>query len=447
MPEINLREFRSFVEDTFRRYLFTLNFLPDSERELRDAFRTALRERDVFSRDPLLSVIPAYRPSFSTMELAQRSQIPRLHPELTRLSEGGFDPSRSLYEHQVQSIELTQNERNVVVATGTGSGKTECFLLPALDDALRNPGPGVRAIIIYPLNALANDQLDRLRRLLRGLPEITFGRYTGDTKWNEEDAPEEQRRSVLRPNERFSRSQIRSDPPHILLTNFAMLEYLLLRPQDSDIFRQQRLKYVILDEAHTYSGAQGIDVGLLMRRLREAFPGRELQFILTSATMGDDSSEIANFATKLTGGAYSAEDVVLGSRVTGFSDDLQAPVPLADYIRAVPDQKSLSLWLEALDDPERIKEFAARSALSLSTAARRESSVGAFLSVWLRGNRELQRIHELAAGRPLSLDQLAEELWGTPNPDTIRVCEWLVALGARADTGCGRPGCDCRRLR
>ena len=96
--------------------------------------------------------------------------------------------------------------------------------------------------------------------------KITFRRYTGDTKWNEEDAPEEQRRAALRPNERFSRNQIRSDPPHVLLTNFAMLEYLLLRPQDSDTFRQQRLRYVILDEAHTYSGAQGIDVSLLMRR-------------------------------------------------------------------------------------------------------------------------------------------------------------------------------------
>ena len=86
-----------------------------------------------------------------------------------------------MYRHQLASLERAQNGHNLIVATGTGSGKTECFMLPVLDDILTNPGNGVRAIVIYPLNALANDQLGRLRDLLASLPEITFGRYTGDT--------------------------------------------------------------------------------------------------------------------------------------------------------------------------------------------------------------------------------------------------------------------------
>ena len=105
MSEINLREFRGLLEDTFRRYLFTLNFLPDSERELRDAFRRALQADQVFSREPLLSVIPAYRPSLSTADLIGRSDAPRLHPRLSALSQGGFDPRRALYDHQVRSCQ------------------------------------------------------------------------------------------------------------------------------------------------------------------------------------------------------------------------------------------------------------------------------------------------------------------------------------------------------
>ena len=432
MPEINVRNFRAHLEGTFRRYLFTLNFLPDSERELREAFRAALDAKDVFSRDPLLSVIPSYGLAESVEDLIARSGPPFLHRSLASLSQGGFGPLRPLYEHQVRSIDLVQRGHSIVVASGTGSGKTECFLLPVLDDALRHPGPGVRAIVIYPLNALANDQLGRLRKILRGLPEITFGRYTGDTKWNEGDASREELNEVLKPNERFTREEIRSNPPHLLLTNFAMLEYLLLRPKDSDVFQQQRLRYVILDEAHVYSGAQGIDVSLLMRRLREAFPHCDLQFVLTSATMGNDKAAIAEFGRKLTAAVYSDGDVVLGKPINVFATDLERPIPLADYLATVPDEDALSSWLHALDDVQTLKDLASRSRIPVPVNAIREVRAGRFLSAWLRNNRELQQIHELASARPITLADAARRLWRSDNPDAVRVCEWMVALGSRA---------------
>lgn len=300
MSEVNLEDFHAALYTTFRRYLFTLNFLPDSESELRDAFWKALGERDVICREPLLSVIPAYRQAQSAASLLDHKTPPRLDRRLGNLPVQAFDPARPLYEHQLSSLKRAQNGRNLVVATGTGSGKTECFLLPVLDDALQNQGPGVRAIVVYPLNALANDQLGRLRNLLPALPEITFGRYTGDTPYDRAELTQAEKDEICDPNERFSRNEIRNAPPHILLTNFAMLEYLLLRPKDNDIFLQQRLRYVILDEAHTYTGAQGIEVSLLMRRLRQAFPNCSLQFILTSATLGDDRAGIARFGEHLT---------------------------------------------------------------------------------------------------------------------------------------------------
>jgi hypothetical protein len=431
MPEINVREFRRALEDTFRKYLFTLNFLPDSERELRETFGRLLLGREVFSRDPLLNVRPSYRADKRPSDLMLRQAAPCLHPKLRRLEQSELDADRPLYEHQVQSIEKVQTGRNLIVASGTGSGKTECFLLPLLDDAIRNPGPGVRAIIVYPLNALANDQLDRLRRLLRPIPEITFGRYTGDTPWNADDVPEQQRRAAP-PNERFSRVEMRRDPPQILLTNFAMLEYLLLRPKDSDLFAQQRLRFIVLDEAHTYSGAQGIDVSLLMRRMGEAFPTRRLQFILTSATMGRDKNAIAKFGSTLTGGAYGEEDVLFGTPVTGFERNISAPVLLTKYSAAVPNAGKLEEWLEAIGAKDRLLAMLQASGLGAPVDAVNAKSSGDLLTRFLKANRELEQIHSLASKRPVTVEEIAGELWGNSGSDAVTVTEWLMALGANA---------------
>ena len=153
--------------------------------------------------------------------------------------------NRPLYLHQEQAIRKVTAGRNVVVASGTGSGKTESFLLPILnalsaEHARGALGPGVRALLLYPMNALANDQIKRLRQILAHVPHITFGRYVGDTSWTAPEAAE--KFAVLNPgeprlpNELLSRAEMRERPPHLLLTNYAMLEYLLLRPADIDLF-------------------------------------------------------------------------------------------------------------------------------------------------------------------------------------------------------------------
>ena len=134
-----------------------------------------------------------------------------------------------LYQHQVDAIhKLVDQKRNIVVSSGTGSGKTECFLIPILNDLLIDPSPGVRALLIYPLNALVNDQLERLRNLLTGTP-IMFGRYTSELEYTVKKGREKNPKSP--PNEIISREEIQDQDriPQILITNYAMLEYLLLR--------------------------------------------------------------------------------------------------------------------------------------------------------------------------------------------------------------------------
>lgn len=216
-----------------------------------------------------------------------------------------------LYLHQEKAIrKLCQEERSVVISSGTGSGKTECFTIPIVNDLLNDPTPGVRALLVYPMNALVNDQMERLRVILKGT-SILFGRFTSELP------DEEKRNSESLPNEIISRNEIRKEKkyPQILITNYAMLEYLLLRPEDSDLFDTGLWKYIVLDEAHTYTGAQGIEVAMLLRRLKQRLgkkPG-EMLCIATSATLVNDNHTLAiNFAKNLFSEDFSEEDIIFG---------------------------------------------------------------------------------------------------------------------------------------
>src|SRR5438132_5466881 len=277
--EIDPIQFQQDLQGTFRRYLYTSNIVCDSEQELQDEFWSELAKPLRILHGPFVHCTPSYMAAESLAQLIDGRGGSRLSKKFLDLPVEHFDPHRLLHLHQVQAIRKAQQGRNVIVATGTGSGKTECFLLPILQSIFEDPTPGLRAIIVYPMNALANDQLDRLRKLLVNSPDVSFGRYTGDTP--HQVSVDDKRRAGALENERFSRAEIRAKPPHILLTNFAMLEYLLLRPQDSELFRDHRLGFVILDEAHSYAGAQGVEIALLMRRLKEYLLLKEsdLQFL------------------------------------------------------------------------------------------------------------------------------------------------------------------------
>lgn len=218
----------------------------------------------------------------------------------------------TLYDHQERATRQLASGTPTIVASSTGSGKTEAFLIPIIDYCLRHKHePGVKAVIIYPMNALANDQLKRLRRLLKDTG-ITFARYTGDTQ--RQEGSEAERPEEVPAEERLSRERIQAEPPDILLTNYAMLELLLVRREDQKIFRQHQVRYLVLDEVHTYGGARGIEVACLIRRFKEHVERSNggLVCVGTSATVkGDDLGEVASFASKLFAEPFTASSIIL----------------------------------------------------------------------------------------------------------------------------------------
>lgn len=238
-----------------------------------------------------------------------------LHPDLAKF------PISSPYWHQSKAIEQTALKlRNAIIATGTGSGKTESFLIPILDGLLKEHthgklDPGVRAIVIYPMNALANDQLDRFRDIFAKYPELTFGRFVGPTKNTDAEALKLNKNLPFLKNERPSRESIMQDIPHVLITNYAMLERLLLLPQWAGLFTG-KLKFIVLDEVHSYDGTKAIEISMLLRRLKARTGSPDgIRCIAASATLGDRDSETdredaAKFASELFGEHFGAEDLI-----------------------------------------------------------------------------------------------------------------------------------------
>ena len=198
---------------------------------------------------PLVQVNPNFKSGATVDALVQQGS---LHPECSRIFRAGKSPanpgvSLSLFKHQEEAISFAQSGESYVLTTGTGSGKSLAYFIPVVDAILKAKAADstqrTRAIIIYPMNALANSQLEELGKFLSDYgehPPVSYGRYTG-----QEDEEERQR--------------LASNPPDILLTNFMMLELLMTRQDDKDkavIRNAKGLRFLVLDELHTYRGRQ-----------------------------------------------------------------------------------------------------------------------------------------------------------------------------------------------
>jgi superfamily II DNA or RNA helicase len=307
-------KYRSYLSTTFRlknNYLQT-QFMKDLQPEK-------------FIKGPILETTPPFETGKSLKELIFEEL---LSDEFNKLKSKELPLERFLYKHQESTIgKVVANNRNVVIATGTGSGKTEAFLVPILNHMFRQKENsqlthGIRALLLYPMNALANDQLKRMRVLLNNYPEITFGRYTGETEKTQKAAVDKYQKMYKDeplPNELISREQMQKTPPHILITNYAMLEYLMLRPKDHVFFDGEyaiHWKFIVIDEVHTYNGAKGIEMTMLLRRLKNRVVQSQIgkiQCIATSATLGEgkkNRSEVAIFAQRLFGEKFNPKDII-----------------------------------------------------------------------------------------------------------------------------------------
>ena len=292
-------------------------------------FRSELEKEDAVAKGPFLDIGGSFESGKTVQELMEGGRISPLFSELEPIDEKSKELKlkRPLYRHQETALLKAAAGENLVVTTGTGSGKTECFLLPVINHLLREEeqgtlGTGVRAIIIYPMNALANDQMKRMRAIFKGYQKITYGVYNGNTQHTQSKALVEYRRTYKdaqgnpvdpMDNEIISREEMQKRPPHILITNYSMLEYMMLRPKDDAVFSGAKLRFIILDEAHIYKGATGMETSLLMRRLRARISEPDsVQYILTSATLGgpEANGEILNFAGKLCGVHFSESGIV-----------------------------------------------------------------------------------------------------------------------------------------
>ncbi len=224
------------------------------------------------------------------------------------------------YKHQYKAFWRLQHAHpeTTIVATGTGSGKTECFLYPVVDYCLASREKGIKAIFVYPMNALAADQSRRVAALLHKVKEltgrvITAGLYTGD------DA---KKVGVMRPDSLISdREILRENPPDILLTNYKMLDFLLIRKADQTLWKDNGpglMKYLVVDELHTFDGAQGTDLACLIRRLKERLKlGSSLACVGTSATIGgkDSISALCQYASDIFAVPVTQEAIITESRL------------------------------------------------------------------------------------------------------------------------------------
>lgn len=257
---------------------------------------------------PLVQVNPNFRLGHTIDELVKTGS---LHAECGRIFRAGKSASSAgvslrLFKHQEEAIGFAQTGASYVLTTGTGSGKSLAYFVPIIHAILQakehDNTPRTRAIIIYPMNALANSQLEELGKFLADYgskPPVTYGRYTGQE--SDED-----------------RQYLASNPPDILLTNFMMLELLMTRQDDKDkavVRNAKGLRFLVLDELHTYRGRQGADVAILVRRVREALSD-DLQCIGTSATMATEGTEeakntlVADVARRLFGTPIDASNVI-----------------------------------------------------------------------------------------------------------------------------------------
>ncbi len=470
------------LRDSYVGYLTSSFGISDAAMRLQRRFQELLTVPGRLIAGPFLEATPSYERSpfklanvsgpgkllhdqFHTLYATETTSTSRStgfgRPSLTATtkSKPRLPGARPLYTHQIAALtrlceSKADESPHTVVSSGTGSGKTECFLLPALDWVFRHPtrsvrdgqliagpGEGIRVVLVYPMNALVNDQIRRLREVVgfrkamgQAAIPVTFARYTSETdkeaksgRAKEPDAPD---------NQLLGRDEIVANPPDILITNFAMLEQSLLRPQETPFFERQDAhawRFLILDEAHSYRGAQAIELARLMQRVRSAvrrgrrkrrLPEREPTCIATSATLTDAGTPTAEarritaeFAHKLFGVAFDEADGVIFSSRTDPLDSIDSVPPHGARDRAWANE-TVAAALEDLSG-EADAEFRDAMADVVGRPTLPTIDKRAYLHNTLRTHPMVHWLWELVKTRPARFDLVAAQWSGSEPLDEI----------------------------
>lgn len=502
MPNTKIYSARTVFEGlkkTFHQYLEAQYHIWDEG--LIGERRRLLDKEGVTFQEPYLEATPFYVSGKSYREL----MIPRPAQEILTLASGR--PNVGIYSepytHQAAAIEaFLGHDEEIIVATGTGSGKTECFLMPilgslAVESAQRPESwglPGVRALLLYPMNALVNDQLGRLRRLM-GDVEIatalkgnrdrcaTFGMYTSRTPYPGMSTPAKDRDRIgdllkrlyegLLPEDRqllekegkwpakdierytefafntgpddselFSRQEMQKTCPDLLVTNYSMLEYMLLRPIEKSIFEQtaQWLAHnpdnhfiVVLDEAHMYRGSGGAEVAYLLRRLhsRLGVDRKRVRYILTSASLGSGAEahrHIKLFAADLTGLERSSRNFrLIAGEARKKSGERQATVSEADALAEYNFVTLHKLYESIAPADEAIRRLFAALGARITEGRLDEKALQYSVNDWLESFGPAALVTNLITSRPQTLSKLANEVFPGAGLSE-RALESLLAL-------------------
>ena len=353
-----ISEYRSYSE----------GFVEIADERIGTAVEDAL-EKGLLWPDPRIGLNPSFEPGATVDELVDDGRLHPLAGKIFRTDKSVEDPDgepMTLYRHQVEAIEAAAHGRSYVLTTGTGSGKSLAYIVPIADHVLRaGAGRGIKALVLYPMNALANSQYEELSKFLDhgpwaaehdGIPvasetlrnrrPVSFAVFTGQQGEDERQA-------------------IRDNPPDVLLTNYVMAELLLTRFNDIKLVNaMSSLRFLVLDELHTYRGRQGADVAMLVRRIREACGVTDLQCVGTSATLSTEGTRsernlrVAAVASKLFGTEVRPSEVISETlcRITpdtadrpDFADALKRSVTgdsvdPTDYESFCND--ALTVWIE-----------------------------------------------------------------------------------------------------
>jgi superfamily II DNA/RNA helicase len=308
---VDIFNFRNEVIGDYRRYIES--FLKIRDPKLKEFVDRELEKGQLWT-DPLVQLNPSYRQGGIVTELIQQGT---LHPDCAKYFSKNGQPYRFHY-HQQQAFETAKRLEPYVLTTGTGSGKSMTYVAPIFDDLLHHPEiKGVRAILVYPMNALINSQKEEFDKFLEQVPHthIRVEKYTGQESL-------------------AKKSEIQNNPPQILLTNYVMLELMLSRTHEDQLVASPDLQFLVLDELHTYRGRQGADVAILIRKLRQRC-GKNLLCIGTSATMSTGGTRehrcqvVADVASKLFGVEVKPNNVIDET----LERSIQRPYPTVTELR------------------------------------------------------------------------------------------------------------------